>query len=220
MADVTERQTVRSADDSTQRGCTTWLLLSCIVLTLTTAFVFGWGLGAPNMYNQYTEPFLKGSDPCLVDAAARARALDQPAAAVAPQAVINDGAAAQDTNGDVNDDYVRVELDAEGNEIDEIENVPAGTSPLQEPFNFALELIKGIPQTVFLIGAFLGAITGPIWSNLFDRKRTVFANYIFCFGSSLCILLAYYFRQPWLFYLSRFLLGYQGKTNVLFLPEK
>ncbi|CAF1510693.1 unnamed protein product, partial [Rotaria sordida] len=50
--------------DSTQRGCTLWLLISCVILTFTTAFVYGWGLGAPNMYNHYTELFLKGENPC------------------------------------------------------------------------------------------------------------------------------------------------------------
>ncbi|CAF4140006.1 unnamed protein product [Rotaria sp. Silwood2] len=53
--------------DSTQRGCTSWLLISCAILTLTTAFVFGWGLGAPNMYNHYTELFLKDENPCKTE---------------------------------------------------------------------------------------------------------------------------------------------------------
>jgi len=226
MADTTQRLTTRPVDDSTQRGCTTWLLLSCVVLTLTTAFVFGWGLGAPNMYNQYTEPFLKGNDPCLTNAAARERYIDQsgsgpvvaPGNAVAPLTGNNEDAAVVDPNADVNDNYIRADVGVDGEDVVEPGYAEAVKPAAKEPFNFVVELIKGIPQTVFLIGAFLGAISGPVWSNLFDRKRTVFANYIFCFGSSLCILLAYYFRQPWLFYLSRFLLGYQGGMACVIVP--
>ena len=225
MATTTEAQRsqppVNRADDSTQRGCTTWLLISCVVLTVTTAFVFGWGLGAPNMYNDYTEPFLRGRDPCAASAEARANRAQQnePAAAVpptivnnddAPAAVIPDNSPAVDDNG-----MVIAKLDADGNEIDEDTGVsPTESKPADEPFRFVPELIKGIPQTVFLIGAFIGAVTGPFWSKLLDRKRTVSANYIFCFASSLCVLLAYYFVQPWLFYLSRLLLGYQGKKRI------
>ena len=222
MADTVTRPTSRSTEDSTQKGCTTWLLLSCIVLTLTTAFVFGWGLGAPNMYNQYTEPFLKGSDPCLVDIAAKSQATDNvetPAATVPPQPAINEDVADTEDEApeDVNDDYIRAEVDENGDDIVEAEaEKQVLLAPVKGAFDFVTELIKGIPQTIFLIGAFLGAVTGPVWSNLFDRKRTVFANYIFCFASSLCVLLAYYFRQTWLFYLSRFLLGYQGKIVFTF----
>jgi len=224
MADTVTRPTSRSTEDSTQKGCTTWLLLSCIVLTLTTAFVFGWGLGAPNMYNQYTEPFLKGSDPCLVDIAAKSQATDNvetPAATVPPQPAINEDVADTEDEApeDVNDDYIRAEVDENGDDIVEAEaEKQVLLAPVKGAFDFVTELIKGIPQTIFLIGAFLGAVTGPVWSNLFDRKRTVFANYIFCFASSLCVLLAYYFRQPWLFYLSRFLLGYQGGMACVIVP--
>jgi len=179
-------------DDSTQRGCTSWLLISIFVLTLTTAFVFGWGLGAPNMYNQYTEPFLKHEDPCAVERLARAN-INQTTAAP----FVSD-------NQRVDTGDAEIGTDANGEPV-------AKASPPKEPFNFLVETVKGIPQTVFLIGAFIGAVTGPFWVNLFDRKRTVFANYIFCFASSLCVLLASYLNQPWLFYLSRLLLGYQGR---------
>jgi MFS family permease len=215
-----EAQSLQHGDgteNSTQKGCTSSLLLSCIVLTLTTAFVFGWGIAAPNMYNHYTEPFLKGNDPCKVQAASQANqnqttaTTTVAAAAVAP-IIVNNENVAEEANGDV----VEAQLDDEGNEIDEVE--PTESTPPKESFQFGPELIKGIPQTIFLIGAFIGAITGPFWSNLFDRKRTVFANYIFCFGSSLCVLLAYYFTQPWLFYLSRLLLGYQGGMACVVVP--
>ena len=214
MATSIETQRVppeANPNNSTQRGCTSWLLISCVVLTLTTSFVFGWGLGAPNMYNHYTEPFLKGKDPCLVEANARANSSKQtpaaPAAAVPPTVVNND-----DVVEEGDDSIVEPQFDADGNEIeDPADQQPALQAEAKGPFDFGAELIKGIPQTIFLIGAFIGAITGPFWSNLFDRKRTVFANYIFCFASSLCVLLASYFKQPWLFYLSRLLLGYQGK---------
>jgi MFS family permease len=197
------------SEDSTQRGCTTWLLISCVVLTLTTAFVFGWGLGAPNMYNQYTEPFLKGNDPCVAEEIARS---NQSATTLAPR--ISDN---QNIVDNANNEI------SQNREIDE--GLVDGDSKkpeikITEPFNFVYELIKGIPQTVFLIGAFIGAVTGPFWANLFDRKRTVFANYIFCFASSLCVLLASYLNQPWLFYLSRLLLGYQGKECFFFFLEE
>jgi hypothetical protein len=202
--------------NSTQRGCTTWLLISCLVLTITTSFVFGWGLGAPNMYNQYTEPFLKGINPCTFEAQAKAKAANETTeapvtTAIVPSIVDSDNAANEEGDSSI----VEPQLDENGDDIEEPEEqLQAQSKPpsqAQEAFHFVPELIKGIPQTVFLIGAFIGAITGPLWSNLFDRKRTVFANYIFCFASSLCVLLAYYFVQPWLFYLSRLLLGYQGK---------
>jgi MFS family permease len=180
------------SNESTERGCTSWLLISIFVLTLTTAFVFGWGLGAPNMYNQYTEPFLKGNDPCAAERLARANISQTTAAPfVLDNQRVDTGDA--ETGTDANGEAV------------------AKARPQEEPFNFFVETVKGIPQTVFLIGAFIGAVTGPFWVNLFDRKRTVFANYIFCFASSLCVLLASYLNQPWLFYLSRLLLGYQGR---------
>ena len=183
--------------DSTQVGCTSWLIISCLVLATTTAFVFGWGLGAPNMYNHYTEPFLKGLDPCSVEREAQNKTLQSPVMSIQ---TITDGSVAENAEQRTN----------ENGEVIAEEPQPR-TNPLKEPFKFGLELIKGIPQTIFLIGAFVGAITGPFWAKLFDRKRTVFANYIFCFASSLCVLLSYYFKQAWLFYLSRLLLGYQGK---------
>lgn len=200
--------------NSTQQGCTTWLLISCVVLTLTTSFVFGWGLGAPNMYNQYTEPFLKGQDPCLVAAAAARSKLNATAAVVTPAAAIvpsvdNEGA------GDENPEAFNDPGVAENGDYFD---VPVQSGPPKEGFQFVAELIKGIPQTVFLIGAFIGAVTGPFWPKLFDRKRTVFANYVFCFASSLCVLLGYYFVQPWLFYLSRLLLGYQGGMACVVVP--
>lgn len=224
MATKTETQRAQPPtnrpDDSTQRGCTSWLLISCVVLTVTTSFVFGWGLGAPNMYNDFTEPFLRGKNSCAAAAEARANRINQdkatePAAAVPPIIVNNDDAPAvvNPDESDLNEEgNVVARLDADGDEVDEEgRKLPTESKKANEAFQFVPELIKGIPQTVFLIGAFIGAVTGPSWSKLFDRKRTVFANYIFCFASSLCVLLAYYFTQPWLFYLSRLLLGYQGK---------
>ncbi|CAF4685152.1 unnamed protein product [Rotaria sp. Silwood1] len=162
-------------EDSTQRGCTSWLLISCVILTLTTSFVFGWGLGAPNMYNHFTEPFLKGQNPCDVP---KSDHMHSDETTLAPEIM-------------------------DKNEIVEKNR---------------RSKLKGIPQTVFLIGAFIGALTGPFWPNFFDRKRTVFANYLFCFASSLCVLLAYYFVKPWLFYLSRLLLGYQGGMACVVVP--
>jgi sugar porter (SP) family MFS transporter len=190
--------------DSTQRGCTPWLLISCIVLTLTTAFVFGWGIGAPNMYNDYTEPFLKDRDPCLAKKS-------ENVTTIAP-IIVNDDGRNEYRNLNPTETIV--------NDEQQSRVVNDNTQPKKEKeeFHFTVELVKGIPQTVFLIGAFIGALTGPFWSNMLDRKRTVFANYIFCFGSSLCMLLAYYFTQPWLFYLSRLLLGYQGGMACAVVP--
>lgn len=160
------RPTADEAEDSTQKTCTPWLLISCLVLSFTTAFVFGWGLAAPNMYNSHTEIFLQNQNPC---------------------------------------DSSAIKNDAEN-------------SPKTEGFDFVNELVKGIPQTVFLIGAFIGALTGPMWVSALDRKRTVFANYIFTFGSSLCMLVSYYKNMTSLFYISRFLLGYQGGMACVIVP--
>lgn len=180
--------------NSTQRGCTSWLLISVVVLTTTTAFVFGWGLGAPNMYNKYTEPFLRVGNSCAVNENAPAKLSPPPAAAFQYE-----------------NQNAEPRTDSAGNEINpERSSLP---NPLKEPFKFIPELIKGIPQTMFLIGAFLGAVSGPLWATYFDRKRTVFANYVFCFASSLCVLLAAYLNMRSLFYISRLLLGYQGKCS-------
>ncbi|CAF2517281.1 unnamed protein product [Rotaria sp. Silwood2] len=195
-------------EDSTQLGCTSWLLISCVVLTLTTSFVFGWGLGAPNMYNHFTEPFLKDKDPCNVEKSDHMHSN----ATILPSVV-------PDTNEMVEKtDDQNTELNKnENDDVQERSHHHHHGKPKEE-FDFVFELIKGIPQTVFLIGAFIGALTGPFWPNFFDRKRTVFANYLFCFASSLCVLLAYYFGKPWLFFLSRFLLGYQGGMACVVVP--
>jgi MFS family permease len=181
------------SEDSTQRGCTVWLLLSCIILSFTTAFVFGWGLGAPNMYNSYTESFLKGADPCAIPA---------------NQSILpilnaeNEASKSIDLDGD--------EMSMKKDSSQSIDDPTISQSKPKESFDFLTEFIKGIPQTIFIIGAFIGALTGPLWATYFDRKRTVFANYIFCFASSLSILLSYYKGIISLFYVGRFLLGYQG----------
>ncbi|CAF1342843.1 unnamed protein product, partial [Rotaria magnacalcarata] len=39
-----------------------------------------------------------------------------------------------------------------------------------------------------------------------------------CFASSLCVLLGSGFQKPWLFYLSRLLLGYQGGMACAVVP--
>ncbi|CAF1179056.1 unnamed protein product [Adineta steineri] len=194
-------------DDSTQRGCTSWLLISIVVLTTTTAFVFGWGLAAPNMYNKYTEPFLNRQDPCKIQSVHKSEFNPTMEGSIES----DNRNAAERTQFDNSE----VVTDEDGNVV---VNEPAEKKKVTEPFNFFGELIKGIPQTVFLIGAFIGAVTGPFWVNLFDRKRTVFANYIFCFASSLCVLLASYLVQPWLYYLSRLLLGYQGGMACVVVP--
>ncbi|CAF1061509.1 unnamed protein product [Adineta ricciae] len=201
-SEATQRlQSGDGTEDSTQRGCTSWLLISVVVLTVTTAFVFGWGLGAPNMYNKYTEPFLKGEDPCVVKTVA---------STAAPLALDNQNVVERYDPGNN-------ELRKDGDDNVNAEGRPL-SDPIKEPFSFVVELVKGIPQTVFLIGAFIGAVTGPIWPAHFDRKRTVFANYIFCFASSLCVLLSAYLGKAWLFYLSRLLLGYQGGMACVIVP--
>ncbi|CAF0726688.1 unnamed protein product [Rotaria sordida] len=197
-----------SDEDSTQRGCTSWLLISCVILTLTTAFVFGWGLGAPNMYNHYTERFLNGTDPCAYD---KTPHLHSNTATLAPEIVDNNEIIEKTDNENVES------TDTENDNMIEERSHKRGRKH-QEKFSFMNELIKGIPQTVFLIGAFVGALSGPFWPNIFDRKRTVFANYLFCFASSLAVLLAYYFGKTWLFYLSRLLLGYQGGMACVVVP--
>ncbi|CAF1028431.1 unnamed protein product [Didymodactylos carnosus] len=177
------------ATDSTQKGCTPWLLISCIVLTMSTGFVFGWGLGAPNQYSRFTEKFLNGTDPCY-----DSRLLLTSISTARPDINVNLGINIDDTT-------------------------TIKTSQRIKPhFNFVLELIKGIPQTVFLIGAFIGALTGPLWPNYLDRKKTVYANFVFCFASSLCVLLSYYTRHIWLFYISRLLMGYQGGMACVIVP--
>lgn len=208
---VTRLQPGDGSEDSTQRGCTSWLLISCVVLTVTTAFVFGWGLGAPNMYNDFTEPFLKGNDPCL---AAKSESSGVETTLATTTAIIGENAAVPQANND-NPESTTITESTDG--VVEKKSHEHNARHKPKNFDFSFELIKGIPQTVFLIGAFLGAITGSMWVGIFNRKRTVFANYIFCFVSSLCVLLAYYFTNTWLFYASRFILGYQGKCNYSFI---
>lgn len=205
-------QPVVDSKDSTQRGCTSWLLISCVVLTFTTAFVFGWGLGAPNMYNSFTEPFLKGercSDPAAPSKTANPVVMDDSANAAQHLLVKRDDEEGVIVEGDENEDA------AENSDADK---KPAATDKPKDSFDFFTELKNGIPQTTFLIGAFIGALTAPFWAKFFDRKRTVFGNYIFCFASSLAILLSYYKRYQTLFYVSRFLLGYQGGMACVLVP--
>lgn len=197
-------QQVTDSHDSKEPGCTSWLIISCVVLTFTTAFVFGWGLAAPNMYNSFTEPFLKGVDSCPKTMAANKNA---------------NPADMEDTTTVIQHLLVKRD-DEEGVIVEGDENDEAVTSAntKKESFDFFGELKNGIPQTIFLIGAFIGALTGPFWAKFFDRKRTVFANYIFCFASSLTILLSQYMHYRFLFYISRFLLGYQGGMACVLVP--
>ena len=190
-------------EDSTQRGFTSWLLISCVFLTITTSFVFGWGLAAPNMYNDFTEPFLKGHDPCISPTSTQPRST----VTASTYHATNDNHVVKETDMGNTETAVGENNNSTKNQSKTLQNKN------NESFNFVRELIKGIPQTIFLIGAFIGAITGPFWATFIDRKRTVFANYIFCFASSLCTLLSYYFGTRWLFYLSRLLLGYQGNNR-------
>lgn len=181
------------SSDSTQRGCTLWLFISCVVLSLTTASVFGWGLGAPNMYNQYTELFLIGKNPCK-------NQYEIPSLS--------------NTSILVNDAIIR-EINLVRNDVDNSSIINPDiqkSSHSQEQSNFVKELIKGIPQTIYLIGAIIGALQGPYWLKRLDRKQTILINYMFTFASSLCMLLSYYFNYPFIFYLSRLLLGYQSKN--------
>ncbi|CAF1637725.1 unnamed protein product [Rotaria magnacalcarata] len=121
-------------DDSTQRGCTSWLLISCIILTITTSFVFGWGLAAPNMYNDFTEPFLKGKDSCSVDI--RAHPLSNETVVV-PAIVADNNAAADGTNGGNSEKKMNENGDAA---VDEKSD---GQPKKNEAFNFIAELVKG-----------------------------------------------------------------------------
>jgi len=217
MATDTNRehlQAVGESNDSKQPGCTSWLFISCIVLTFTTAFVFGWGLAAPNMYNSYTEPFLKGSSPCQKEAASKKLNVinaEDTTTDIQHLLVKRDDEEAEIVEGDENDDAAVVTNPAG-------DQATASTTKAKDSFDFYTELKNGIPQTIFLIGAFLGALTSPFWAKAFDRKRTVFANYIFCFASSLTILLSYYKGYRFLFYISRLLLGYQGGLACVLVP--
>ncbi|CAF1133736.1 unnamed protein product [Didymodactylos carnosus] len=186
-----------STADSTQVGCTSWLLMSCIILTMSTAFVFGWGLGAPNQYNVFTEKFLSGSNPCIVKPPDDS--LLNLATSTIPDAIVAMG--------------VNVE-----NPMEDITTKIPTRHQIRPRFNFVLELIKGLPQTAFLIGAFIGALTGPHWTSCLDRKKSVYANFVFCFASSIFVILSYYLRYPSFFYTSRVLLGYQGGMACVIVP--
>ncbi|CAF0994442.1 unnamed protein product [Didymodactylos carnosus] len=196
-----------TGNNSTQKGCTPWLLISCIILTMSTAFVFGWGLGAPNQYNTYTEDFLNGTDPCVAE---RDRnELKR----------LNDERLLHAGHHHHNDSVVILTMAVDSGDRPAVsETTETAVKVVKEKFNFVLELIKGIPQTVFLIGAFIGAVTGPFWPNCMNRKKTVYANFAFCFASSLCVLLSYYLQKPWLFYVSRLLMGYQGGMACVIVP--
>lgn len=214
-----------ASSDSTQHGCTLWLGISCIVLTLTTAFVFGWGLGAPNMYTQYTDLFLKGKSPCetAYDIGTQSKP-DLAAINFINTGSMTDGAIDRlhNNNNNENISLYKLMLDETVQVHSEVnmridKNMTADKT--ENRFDFVGELIKGVPQTIFLIGAFIGALTSQFWLHMFHRKQTIFINYIFTFASSLCMLLSYYFNRPILFYLSRFLLGYQSKILELYFIE-
>lgn len=84
------------------------------------------------MYNHYTELFLKGNDPCRIEVVVRTN-LNQSLAVTVLSTIVKNG--------------------------DELEKV----KPIlvKQPFSFNSELKNGLPRTIFLIGALIGALTGP-----------------------------------------------------------
>lgn len=51
-----------------QDSWTLWLIISCLTVCLSASFMFGYGIGAPNQYSKFTEPFMNSKfDPCDVD---------------------------------------------------------------------------------------------------------------------------------------------------------
>jgi len=133
-------QSLDKATDSTQGGCTSSLLISCVILTLTTSFVFGWDLGAPNMYNQYTEPFLTRNDSWRTQAA------------TVPSTIVN-----KENLVDKNDDGA-VEALIDGNDDNTEEVKPSQPAPVKESFHFVSELIKRCYLGNILLSLFFPAL--------------------------------------------------------------
>ncbi|CAF3697763.1 unnamed protein product [Rotaria socialis] len=219
-AEMKRMRQMEQSTDSTQRGCTSSLLMSCIILTLTTAFVFGWGLAAPNMYSHYTELFLKGENPCSIEGDV---AIQSKQNLTATNSInVNsklDVMSNEDYAGNEKNINPNFQLSPDTQHVNRDSNNNMETNMKKKRFDFVNELIKGIPQTIFLVGAFIGALTGPFWLKVIDRKQAVYVNYIFTFTSSLCMLLSFYLNVSWLFYLSRFLLGYQGGMACVVVPS-
>lgn len=53
-----------------ESGWTKWLIISCLTVCLSASFMFGYGIGAPNQYTKFTEPFMNSKfDACDVNEA-------------------------------------------------------------------------------------------------------------------------------------------------------
>ncbi|KAL7667453.1 hypothetical protein ACOME3_010733 [Neoechinorhynchus agilis] len=167
---------------------TKYLVSSCI----SASFMFGYGIGAPNQYSKFTEPFLDKKFE-LCDVNEETFRIENKCPNVASVS-FNESATKSDGTKDNSD-------------LDKLE---------QKKFDrqvFVQELINGISQTLFVVGNLIGAITGPYWlkcSRFFDRRRIFYANYPFTYLFAILIIVSYYKRCVSLFYISRFVHGIQA----------
>lgn len=161
-------------------GWTLMLLVACLTVTGSSSFSFGYGIGAPNMYIQFTEPFLrKQYGICQVDNSA-----------------------------------LRILHNCStGNASDHMST--------HGQFDFQKEIINGLPQSIFIIGCFIGSLTGSMWGSFspWCTRRNVFLiNYSVVYAAALLVLLSQYLRVGALFYLSRLLHGYQSGMGCAIVP--
>ncbi|KAI0981310.1 hypothetical protein GJ496_007483 [Pomphorhynchus laevis] len=158
--------------DKRQNQWTLWLVISCITVCLSASFLFGYGIGAPNQYSKFIEPFMNSKfNAC-----------------------------------DVQENRTRTQY-----ACPPLLNKTTDTGFSKDVF--IGELKNGIGQTLFVLGNFIGALTGPYWlrcSKFFDRRRIFYANYPFAILFAVLGISAYYTKQPSLLYVSRFVLGFQG----------
>ncbi|KAL7672627.1 hypothetical protein ACOME3_007511 [Neoechinorhynchus agilis] len=179
---------------------TKYLVSSCIIACISASFMFGYGIGAPNQYSKFTEPFLDKKFE-LCDVNEETFRIENKCPNVASVS-FKESATKSDGTKDNTD-------------LDKLE---------QKKFDrqvFVQELINGISQTLFVVGNLIGAITGPYWlkcSRFFDRRRIFYANYPFTYLFAILIIVSYYKRCVSLFYISRFVHGIQGGMACLIVP--
>lgn len=192
---------------ASQQGWTSSLVIACLIVTASCSFSFGYGIGAPNMYAHFTEPFLRGQyGICDVDSVIVRQAhncsmhnnnpFPLTVTTVAGVSVPRKGS----TSGS---------------------NIMKRTKSMDAKFDAHRELINGLPQTMFILGCFLGSLTGSMWNNLgswWTRRNVFFVNLPFTYVAAAFILLSQYFRVGALFYISRLLHGYQSGMACAIVP--
>ncbi|KAI0982741.1 hypothetical protein GJ496_000411 [Pomphorhynchus laevis] len=204
---------------SSQIGWTKTLIIACVTVTISSSFSFGYGIGAPNMYTQFTEPFLrKQYGICDVNDnqfrlqhnCTPTTVYEQPihVTSSSKKIVINKS------------QPVPVII----NSLSQSSKQEKLSKPQEEKFTAAdlkQEMINGLPQTLFIIGCFVGSLTGSMWAKIgprWTRRNLFLINLPITYIAALLMLIAHYLKVIPLFYISRLFHGYQGGMACCIVP--